>query len=62
MVHLLEMNKKADSGCRPFLIEIKEDTQNISDLKSSLSKYLTKAFDRNVDIGPGKVLKTLCQK
>lgn len=40
-----------------LLIEIEENTKNIYDLKSSLSKYLTKAFDRNVDIAREKYLK-----
>ena len=40
-----------------LLIEIEEDTKNIYDLKNSLSKYLVKAFDRNVDIAREKYLK-----
>ena len=48
--------QRADSDV-DLLIEIEQDTQNIYDLKSSLSKYLTKAFGRNVDIARKKYLK-----
>ena len=40
-----------------LLIEIEQDTKNISDLKKSLSNYLTKAFNRKVDIAREKYLK-----
>lgn len=39
------------------LIEIKEGTQNIYDLKVSLKKYLSQAFDRSVDLAREKYLK-----
>ncbi|WP_321778184.1 nucleotidyltransferase family protein [Sulfurimonas sp.] len=48
--------QKIDSDI-DLLIEIEQDAKNIYDLKKSLSKYLTKAFDRNVDIAREKYLK-----
>jgi len=48
--------QRADSDV-DLLIEIEKGTQNIHDLKTSLSKYLTEAFDRNVDIARKKYLK-----
>ncbi|MBT5934023.1 nucleotidyltransferase domain-containing protein [Sulfurimonas sp.] len=45
-----------------LLIEIENNTPNINDLKNSLPKYLTQAFDRNVDIAREKYLKPYTKK
>ena len=45
-----------------LLIEIENNTPNISDLKESLTKYFTKAFNRNVDIAREKYLKPYAKK
>lgn len=45
-----------------LLIEIENNTPNISDLKHSLSDYLAKAFGRNVDIAREKYLKPYAKK
>ena len=40
-----------------LLIEIEQGTEHIHDLKISLTKYLTQAFGRDVDIAREKYLK-----
>ncbi len=40
-----------------LLIEIEQGTKHVHDLKISLSKYLTQAFGRDVDIAREKYLK-----
>lgn len=40
-----------------IIIEIEEGTKNIHDLKSSLHTYLSKSFERSVDIAREKYLK-----
>lgn len=40
-----------------LLIEIEDGTENIHDLKVSLNKYLSNAFDRSVDLAREKYLK-----
>ena len=40
-----------------ILIELKKDAKNIYDLKSELKEYLSKHFDRKVDIAREKYLK-----
>jgi len=49
-----EQNKDSDVD---LLIEIKEGTKNIHDLKIALNLYLSKAFDRSVDLAREKYLK-----
>jgi len=44
------------------LIEIREGTKNIYDLKQSLNSYLSKAFGRNVDLAREKYLKPYAKK
>jgi len=39
------------------LIEIEDGTKNIHDLKASLNAYLSKAFNRSVDLAREKYLK-----
>lgn len=45
-----------------LLIDIKEGTKNIYDLKLSLKKYLSNAFDRDVDLAREKYLKPYAKK
>jgi len=40
-----------------LLIEIEDGTKNIHDLKVSLNNYLSKAFNRSVDLAREKYLK-----
>ncbi len=40
-----------------LLIEIEDGTKNIHDLKVSLNDYLSKAFNRSVDLAREKYLK-----
>ncbi len=49
-----EQNTNSDVD---IIIEIEDGTQNIYDLKSSLRTYLTRSFDRSVDIAREKYLK-----
>ncbi|NOQ29937.1 MAG: hypothetical protein GQ570_02315 [Helicobacteraceae bacterium] len=50
-------NEQKDSSDVDLLIELEEGTKNIYDLKSSLRDYLSKSFDRSVDIANSKYLK-----
>ena len=45
-----------------LLIEIEDGTKNIHDLKVSLNNYLSKAFDRTVDIAREKYLKSYAKE
>jgi len=45
-----------------LLIEIEEGTKNIYDLKQSLNSYLSKAFNRDVDLAREKYLKPYAKK
>ena len=49
-----EQTKNSDVD---VIIEIKEGTKNIYDLKQSLNTYLSQAFGRNVDLAREKYLK-----
>ncbi len=45
-----------------LLIEIEDGIKNIHDLKISLNSYLSKAFDRSVDLAREKYLKPYARK
>ena len=49
-----EQTKNSDVD---LLIEIEDGTKNIHDLKVSLNNYLSKAFNRSVDLAREKYLK-----
>jgi len=50
-------NEQTKSSDVDLLIEIKDGTKNIHNLKVSLNRYFSKAFNRNVDIAREKYLK-----
>jgi len=54
-----EQNANSDVD---ILIDIKDGTKNIHDLKLSLKKYLSSAFGRNVDLAREKYLKPYAKK
>lgn len=49
-----EQNENSDVD---VLIEIEDGTKNIHDMKVSLNQYLSKAFNRSVDLAREKYLK-----
>lgn len=49
-----EQTKSSDVD---VLIEMETGTKNVHDLKTALNEYLSKAFDRSVDIAREKYLK-----
>jgi uncharacterized protein len=50
-------NEQTSSSDVDLLIELKEDTKNIYDIKSTLKEYLSKSFERSVDLAREKYLK-----
>ena len=50
-------NEQTDTSDVDLLIELENGTQNIYELKISLKKFLSKSFNRNVDIAREKYLK-----
>ena len=55
-------NKQNDDSDVDILIDIKDDVENIHELKRSLKKYLSNAFDRKVDLAREKYLKPYAKK
>jgi len=55
-------NEQTDTSDVDLLIELENGTQNIHELKTSLKKFLSKAFNRNVDIARVKYLKPYAKK
>ena len=55
-------NKQNDDSDVDILIDIKDDAKNIHELKLSLKKYLSNAFDRKVDLVREKYLKPYAKK
>jgi len=54
-----EQNANSDVD---ILIDIKDGTKNIHDLKLSLKQYLSSAFGRKVDLAREKYLKSYAKK
>ncbi len=50
-------DEQTQSSDVDLLIEIEDGTKNIHNLKVSLNKYFSKAFNRSVDIAREKYLK-----
>ena len=50
-------DEQTNSSDVDLLIEIKDGTKDIHDLKVSLNNYLSKAFNRSVDLAREKYLK-----
>lgn len=55
-------NKQNSDSDVDILIDIKDDTKNIHELKLSLKKYLSNAFGRKVDLAREKYLKPYAKK
>jgi len=55
-------NRQNSDSDVDILIDIKDDTKNIHELKISLKKYLSNAFDRKVDLAREKYLKPYAKK
>lgn len=54
-----EQNENSDVD---ILIDIKNDTKHIHDLKLALKEYLSNALNRNVDIAREKYIKPYAKK
>jgi len=55
-------NMQNDNSDVDILIDIKDGTENIYELKISLNKYLSDAFGRKVDLAREKYLKPYAKK
>jgi len=55
-------NEQKEDSDVDLIIELEDGTKDIYDLKISLKNYLSKAFDRSVDIAREKYLKPYAKK
>jgi predicted nucleotidyltransferase len=55
-------NEQKENSDVDLLIELKDGTQNIYDLKDSLKQFLSSSFNRNVDIAREKYLKSYAKE